>query len=153
MPKVYVQIKGEKYKTDDSNVVKMTGRGWSIKDKTKLMPIAKKKTTKRAVKIQKDSEIIAALEERMKSKNNVENPIKNLEAFRSEIQRAKIPEYLDEIGIDNDPGIDVPLHARGGHFTWNFEEKRAMPWYDKVTWVLTAVNVAIFITLLIKNLN
>lgn len=57
---------------------------------------------------------------------------------------------FDEIGVDNDPGIDVPLHTRGGHFKWNFEED-VTPWYDKVTWVLTAVNVAIFISLVIKN--
>lgn len=56
----------------------------------------------------------------------------------------------DEIGVDNDPGIDVPLHARGGHFSWNFE-KKSMPWYNKVTWGLTAVNVAILISLVIKN--
>lgn len=57
--------------------------------------------------------------------------------------------YWDEIGIDNDPGIDVPLHARGGEWKWNFQKK--MPWYDKVTWVLTAVNVGILISLVIKN--
>jgi len=57
---------------------------------------------------------------------------------------------LDQSGVDNDPGIDVPLHARGGHFKWNFEED-VTPWYDKITWVLTAVNVAIFISLVIKN--
>jgi len=57
---------------------------------------------------------------------------------------------LDEIGIDNDPGIDVPLHARGGDWKWNFE-KKPMSLTDKITWVLTAVNVAILISLVIKN--
>lgn len=56
----------------------------------------------------------------------------------------------DEIGVDNATGIDVPLHLRGGSFQWNFQKR--MPWYDKVTWVLTGVNVAIFITLVINNL-
>lgn len=57
----------------------------------------------------------------------------------------------DEKGVDNDPDIDVPLHARGGHFNWNFEYKKAMSITDKITWVLTAVNVAIFITLFVTN--
>lgn len=52
---------------------------------------------------------------------------------------------LDQVGVDNDPGIDVPLHARGGQWKWNYENK--MPLHDKITWVLTAVNVAILITL------
>ena len=56
----------------------------------------------------------------------------------------------DEIGVDNAVGTDVPLHLRGGSFQWNFQKR--MPWYDKVTWVLTGVNVAIFITLVINNL-
>jgi len=55
----------------------------------------------------------------------------------------------DEIGVDNATGIDVPLHIRGGSFQWNFQKR--MPWYDKVTWVLTGVNVAILISLVIKN--
>ena len=55
----------------------------------------------------------------------------------------------DEIGVDNATGIDVPLHLRGGSFQWNFQKR--MPWYDKVTWVLTGVNVAILISLVIKN--
>lgn len=57
--------------------------------------------------------------------------------------------YLDEAGVNNDKGIDVPLHARGGEWKWNFEKR--MPLVDKITWVLTAVNVAILITLVIKN--
>ena len=55
----------------------------------------------------------------------------------------------DEIGVDNAVGVDVPLHLRGGSFQWNFQKR--MPWYDKVTWVLTGVNVAILISLVIKN--
>ncbi len=55
----------------------------------------------------------------------------------------------DEQGVDNATGIDVPLHLRGGSFKWNFQKR--MPWYDKVTWVLTGVNVAILISLVIKN--
>lgn len=59
---------------------------------------------------------------------------------------------LDQPGIDNDLGIDVPLHARGLTSKWNFQKtKKRMPWYDKVTWVLTAVNVVILISLVIKN--
>ena len=56
----------------------------------------------------------------------------------------------DEIGVDNATGIDVPLHLRGGSFQWNFQKR--MPWYDRVTWVLTGVNVAILISLVIKNI-
>ena len=57
---------------------------------------------------------------------------------------------MDEIGVDNATGIYVPLHLRGGSFQWNFQKR--MPWYDKVTWVLTGVNVAILISLVIKNI-
>lgn len=78
-----------------------------------------------------------------KKKNNAELAVeKGDEAMRK---------YLDQVGVDNDPGIDVPLHIRGGHFKWNFQKR--MPWYDKVTWVLTGVNVAILGYLIIKNLN
>ena len=59
--------------------------------------------------------------------------------------------YWDEIGVDNTTGIDVPLHLRGGEFHWNFEEK-PMSLTDKITWVLTGVNVAILISLVIKNI-
>lgn len=58
---------------------------------------------------------------------------------------------FDEVGVDNDLGIDVPLHLQGGQWNWNFE-KESMPLVDKITWVLTAVNVAILISLVIKNL-
>ena len=73
---------------------------------------------------------------------------------------------LDQTGVDNDPGIDVPLHARGGAWKWNFEEqdtfdKGTVVGYEsaasdfkrvnRITWVLTAVNVAILISLVIKN--
>lgn len=68
--------------------------------------------------------------------------------YKGDVQGRHIS--LDEQGVDNDPGIDVPLHLRGGSFQWNFQKR--MPWYDKVTWVLTGVNVAIFITLVINNL-
>ena len=60
----------------------------------------------------------------------------------------------DEPGVDNDPGIDVPLHLRGGHFTWNFEESKPSfmdKYVNEVTWVLTVVNVAILISLITKN--
>ena len=69
--------------------------------------------------------------------------------YKGDVQGRHIS--LDEVGVDNAIGTDVPLHLRGGSFQWNFQKK--MPWYDKVTWVLTAVNVAILITLIIKNLN
>ena len=73
----------------------------------------------------------------------------------SEVLNKAIDEYWDkvardEVGVDNATGVDVPLHLRGGSFKWNFQKR--MPWYDKVTWVLTGVNVAIFITLVINNL-
>lgn len=45
--------------------------------------------------------------------------------------------------------IEVPIHLRGGSFHWNFEKR--MPLTDKITWVLTAVNVAILITLFVTN--
>lgn len=56
---------------------------------------------------------------------------------------------LDPIGIDNDPGIDVPLHARGGAWKWNFEKKT--PLVDKILWVLAVVEVVVLISLVIKN--
>lgn len=57
---------------------------------------------------------------------------------------------LDKVGVDNEDGIDVPLHLRGGEWTWNFEKK--IPLVDKITWGLTTVNVVIFIALVIKNI-
>ncbi len=59
----------------------------------------------------------------------------------------------DEVGVNNDPGIDVPLHARGGQWEWNYERKPSFmdKYVNEVTWVLTVVNVAILITLVIKN--
>lgn len=54
-------------------------------------------------------------------------------------------------GAYNDQGIEVPLHLRGGYWKWNFD-KKPMPWYDKITWVLTVVNVGILLTLIIKNI-
>ena len=53
--------------------------------------------------------------------------------------------------VDNNPGIDVPVSLRGGNWTWNFE-KKSMPLVDKITWILTAANVAILISLVIKNI-
>lgn len=50
-----------------------------------------------------------------------------------------------------DNAIDVPIHLRGGEFHWNFD-KKPMQLVDKITWVLTAVNVAILISLFIKNI-
>lgn len=52
--------------------------------------------------------------------------------------------------LDDEPGIDVPFHLRGGDWKWNFE-KKPMSLADKITWVLTVVNVAILISLVIKN--
>jgi hypothetical protein len=78
-----------------------------------------------------------------------------LEDIENEVDRlnSKKKTKLDEVGVDNDPGIDVPLHVRGGHFTWNFEEKESFfdRNADKITWVLTVVNAAILISLVIKN--
>lgn len=45
--------------------------------------------------------------------------------------------------------LEIP-HLRGGDWKWNFE-KKPMSLQDKITWVLTAVNVAILISLVIKN--
>lgn len=45
--------------------------------------------------------------------------------------------------------IDIP-HLRGGDWKWNFE-KKSIPLSDKITWVCTVVNVAILISLVIKN--
>lgn len=56
---------------------------------------------------------------------------------------------LDEIGVDNAVDIDVPLHLRGGEFHWNFEKKT--PLVDKILWVLAVVEVAILISLIVKN--
>lgn len=68
--------------------------------------------------------------------------------------KAKLPKAikLDEVGVDNTPHeIDVPLHLQGGEFHWNFEKRR---WTvaDKVTLALTIVNIAILITLIVKNI-
>ena len=60
------------------------------------------------------------------------------------------PEIGTQVGVDSDPSIDVPIHLRGGEFHWNFE-KEPMPLVDKITLVLTVVNVAILICLVIKN--
>ena len=61
----------------------------------------------------------------------------------------EITKYWDEFGVDNDEGIDVPLHLRGGQWTWNFEKK--MPLVDKITLVITIVNVAILISLVVAH--
>ncbi len=79
---------------------------------------------------------------------------KSFEKKKSDELNDQITKYWDnyesdEIGVDNATGIDVPLHIRGGSFKWNFQKR--MPWYDKVTWVLTGVNVAVLISLVIKN--
>lgn len=103
-------------------------------DKFKTNPAAKKirEENKRAVK-----KVVAKITKDITKKEwNMEGAINK----------------INEIGIDNDPGIDVPLHARGLTSKWNFQKtKKRMPWYDKVTWVLTAVNVVILISLVIKN--
>lgn len=49
----------------------------------------------------------------------------------------------------DEPEIEIP-HLRGGDWKWNFE-KKPMSLADKITWVLTVVNVAILISLVIKN--
>ena len=90
------------------------------------MPVAKKKTTKRVKEI---------------AKRNIKEATENVQKI--------LLKNIDEIGVDNNPGIDVPLHLRGGAWKWNFEKKMSME--DKITWVLTAVNVAILISLVIEN--
>lgn len=45
--------------------------------------------------------------------------------------------------------LEIPTLC-GGEFHWNFEKPK-MSLTDKVTWVLTAVNVAILISLIVKN--
>jgi len=139
------------------------------------MPVAKKKTTKRAVKNvynesqKKADKAIQAYwdkkwdELEVPTKRAVRKPfIDVFKADREAYLKDRIKDLTyeskeykdyDEIGADNDPGIDVPLHTRGLTSKWNFQKtKKRMPWYDKVTWVLTAVNVAILISLVIKNL-
>lgn len=74
---------------------------------------------------------------------------KKLDELNDQITKYWDEYESDEIGVDNATGIDVPIHLRGGSFQWNFQKR--MPWYDKVTWVLTGVNVAILISLVIKN--
>ena len=46
--------------------------------------------------------------------------------------------------------IDVPPHLRGGDWKRNFE-KKPISLTDKITWVLTVVNVIILISLVIRN--
>jgi hypothetical protein len=72
-------------------------------------------------------------------------------ATKKTVTKKKVVKILDEVGVDNDPGIDVPVHARGLTSKWNFE-KKPMSLTDKITWVLTVVNVAILITLVIQNI-
>lgn len=78
---------------------------------------------------------------------------KKLESIENEVDRlnSKKTINLDEVGVDNDPEIDAPIHLQGGEWNWNFE-KKPMSLVDKITWVLTAVNVAILISLVIKNI-
>lgn len=45
--------------------------------------------------------------------------------------------------------LEIP-HLRGGDWKWNFE-KKPMSLTDKITWVITVVNIAILISLVIKN--
>lgn len=98
------------------------------------MPIAKKKTTKRAVKdVKKDIERL----------NKINKGIR--EASHKLLALYPAKEYLEK-----QEDIEIP-HLRGGDWKWNFE-KKPMSLPDKITWVLTAVNVAILISLVIKNI-
>lgn len=80
------------------------------------MPVAKKKITKRAVK-------------------NVYN-----EATKRADKA--VQDYWDkkwnEIGVDNDQGIDAPLHARGGRWKWNFESEN-MSSELAIMWILAGL--------------
>ena len=73
----------------------------------------------------------------------------------SKSTRSKIVSSIQD-AIDRDyqrqqKEIDIP-HLRGGDWKWNFE-KKPMSLADKITWVLTVVNVAILISMTWTNLN
>ncbi len=92
-----------------------------------------KKPTKRVVKdVKKDIERL----------NKINKGIR--EASHKLLALYPAKEYLEK-----QEDIEIP-HLRGGDWKWNFE-KKSMPLTDKITWVLTVVNVAIFISLVIKN--
>ena len=48
---------------------------------------------------------------------------------------------VDEVGVDNDEGIDVPIHMRGGMFQWNFNKKKDHS--VKIMWVLAVLCVLV----------
>ena len=118
------------------------------------MPAKKKTIIKKGVaKITKDI---------TKKEWDQEGAIKEVDKMMREWEEIK----FDKIGVDNDPGIDVPLHAKGGAWKWNFQEQDAFDEgtvcgyesaasdfkiVNRITWVLTAVNVGILISLVIKN--
>ena len=59
---------------------------------------------------------------------------------------------MDEMGVDNVPNkVDVPVSGRGGKWMWNFEKK--VPVHDKITWVLTMLNIVILISFVVTHLN
>lgn len=61
----------------------------------------------------------------------------------------EVIEKINKTLSDEWDELEIP-HLRGGDWKWNFE-KKPMSLQDKITWVLTAVNVAILISLVIKN--
>ena len=61
----------------------------------------------------------------------------------------EVIEKINKTLSDEWDEVEIP-HLRGGDWKWNFE-KKSMPWYDKATVALTVVNVAILISLVIKN--
>ena len=71
--------------------------------------------------------------------------LKNIKTMKKTLTKRKAIK-LDEVGVDNNQAIDVPISLRGREFRWNFDKPK-MSLVDKITWVLTAVNVAILISL------
>lgn len=144
--------------SDDALGFILKERGWSFQENWVADAMKAKKTSTKRKTIMKE----AGIPPKKRGRPAGSKKMDKLEKINSKIRKSThelialypAKEYLeDQVGVDNDPGIDVPLHVRGGHFKWNFEKTRTMPWYDKVTWVLTAVNVAILSYLIIKNLN
>lgn len=129
----------------------------------------KKKTTKRAVrkpfidllKVEREAYIKDLEKDLDKSDikfttkrvvKDVKKDIERLNKINKGIREAShklLALYPAKEYLEKQEGIEIP-HLRGGDWKWNFE-KKPMSLQDKITWVLTAVNVAILISLVIKN--
>lgn len=85
-----------------------------------------------------------------KTIKKVQKSLEEMNTSQKEIerqQRLKMP--IVDLDAWDEP--EIP-HLRGGDWKWNFE-KKPMSLPDKITLVLTLVNVAILGYLIIKNLN